>query len=477
MTILGICFDSTSQGVMHHHDAGLVVLSFVIALVASFCSLDMAERMRASEGRTRLFWLILAGITLGGGIWSMHFIAMTAFHVPIEQGYDAGLTLLSGVIAVLAVIAGLAALGRKPSWARLVGAGVFVGMGVVVNSKSAPQCRHIGFNPERRRAHPPPAGQNLGSPIQHRIDPLVGRIARQADCTSGIRLTQVPGEKACPFHRQTRIVGLKPGCQRLLVSIAAKDRRRGQITQPLLKATRSLLRRSIGQPESIQCDEASDPGRTNPSVNTGNISTQAVTHQIHRLLRRAKVQDRIQIAKIIGKPVGIAAPFRPAKAAPVGRNDMPVRRQRVHDELKGRGHIHPAVKHEDPGRSRLAPLTKVIAQATDRQETASGRRHPFKCNRPLLGSARDGKVRAVVWESVRLFFANRRRRNPRNRSGKRTADESTIWRVMPPAHRALAASTEGARSHKHHRCNLSGTKDRWGRGDIHVASAPLLLYT
>ena len=65
MTILGICFDSTSTGVMHHHDVGLAILSFVIAAIASFCSLDMAERMRATDGRTRIFWLLMAGITLG----------------------------------------------------------------------------------------------------------------------------------------------------------------------------------------------------------------------------------------------------------------------------------------------------------------------------------------------------------------------------------------------------------------------------
>ena len=132
MTLLGICFDSTSPGVTHSHDLGLVALSFIIAALASFCSLDMAERMRGAEGRTCLFWLLMAGVTLGGGIWSMHFIAMTAFQAPIEQGYDPALTLLSGVIAVAAVTAGLAALGRNPSIKRLVGAGIFVGMGVVV---------------------------------------------------------------------------------------------------------------------------------------------------------------------------------------------------------------------------------------------------------------------------------------------------------------------------------------------------------
>ncbi len=132
MTILGICFDSSAQGVHTGHDLGLVLLSFIIAAIASYCSLDMAERMRSSEGRTRAFWLVMAGATLGGGIWSMHFIAMTAFHAPLEQGYDPGLTIISGLIAIAAVIGGLAALGRKPGWLRLIGAGVGVGLGVVV---------------------------------------------------------------------------------------------------------------------------------------------------------------------------------------------------------------------------------------------------------------------------------------------------------------------------------------------------------
>src|SRR6185503_5037298 len=132
MTILGLCFDSTRDGVTHGHDPGLVILSFIVATLASYCSLDMADRLRAAEGRARPFWLIMAGVTLGGGIWSMHFIAMTAFQAPLEQGYDPGLTVASGLIAVVAVTAGLAALGRTPGWSRLIGAGVFVGMGVVV---------------------------------------------------------------------------------------------------------------------------------------------------------------------------------------------------------------------------------------------------------------------------------------------------------------------------------------------------------
>ncbi|MDP3737092.1 MAG: MHYT domain-containing protein [Hyphomonadaceae bacterium] len=90
----------------------------------------MSSRRRSSETGKGLFWLPMSGLTLGAGIWSMHFIAMTAFDVPFEQGYDPTLTFLSGAIAIAAAIAGLFGLGTKPSWIRLGISGAIVGAGV-----------------------------------------------------------------------------------------------------------------------------------------------------------------------------------------------------------------------------------------------------------------------------------------------------------------------------------------------------------
>lgn len=132
MNVLGLTFDSAICGVEMSHSPLLVGLSFLIAILASYCSLDMAERMREADGATRRYWLGFAGLSLGAGIWSMHFIAMVALDLPIEQGYEPIATVISGLVAVGAVIAGLAFLGRTPSIARLVAAGVIVGSGVVV---------------------------------------------------------------------------------------------------------------------------------------------------------------------------------------------------------------------------------------------------------------------------------------------------------------------------------------------------------
>ncbi len=132
MNLFGLTFDSAVCGVAMSHSSVLVGLSFFIATFASYCSLDMAERMRATEGAARRYWLGFAGLTLGAGIWSMHFVAMVAIELPMEQGYEPLATVLSGIVAVAAVIAGLACLGRNPTLLRLVASGVIVGTGVVV---------------------------------------------------------------------------------------------------------------------------------------------------------------------------------------------------------------------------------------------------------------------------------------------------------------------------------------------------------
>jgi NO-binding membrane sensor protein with MHYT domain len=82
------------------YDLHLVALSFVVACFASYTALDLAGRIRASRGWSRGAWLATAAISMGGGIWSMHFIAMLAFIMPMVVTFDVGLTVLSLVVAI-----------------------------------------------------------------------------------------------------------------------------------------------------------------------------------------------------------------------------------------------------------------------------------------------------------------------------------------------------------------------------------------
>lgn len=60
----------------------------------------MAGRVTLAKGREALSWLIGGAFAMGFGIWSMHFVGMLAFSLPIPLGYDLGLTLLSLLLAV-----------------------------------------------------------------------------------------------------------------------------------------------------------------------------------------------------------------------------------------------------------------------------------------------------------------------------------------------------------------------------------------
>lgn len=78
----------------------LVALSYVIASLAAYSALSLTRQVRTTVGKDSYFWYISGAFTLGAGIWSMHFIGMLAFKMPMAVTYDLPLTLLSLVIAV-----------------------------------------------------------------------------------------------------------------------------------------------------------------------------------------------------------------------------------------------------------------------------------------------------------------------------------------------------------------------------------------
>ncbi|MEW5942937.1 MAG: EAL domain-containing protein [Pseudomonadota bacterium] len=84
------------------YNAWLVALSIGIAILASYTALDLASRVAFSTARAKRYWLVGGSFAMGTGIWSMHFIGMLAFHLPIPLAYDIPLTLASMVVAVAA---------------------------------------------------------------------------------------------------------------------------------------------------------------------------------------------------------------------------------------------------------------------------------------------------------------------------------------------------------------------------------------
>jgi diguanylate cyclase (GGDEF)-like protein len=109
----------------------LVALSLVVASFASYAALDLATRLTAARGRPARYWLIGGAFSMGTGIWSMHFIGMLAFSLPVPMGYDVPVTLLSMLIAIVVSGFALHTVSRESMGPRhlLLGA-VLMGLGI-----------------------------------------------------------------------------------------------------------------------------------------------------------------------------------------------------------------------------------------------------------------------------------------------------------------------------------------------------------
>jgi diguanylate cyclase len=108
-----------------------VLLSVIVAIFASYTALDLATRITASKGRPARMWLAGGAFSMGMGIWSMHFIGMLAFSLPVPMGYDVPVTLTSLVIAIVVSYFALYTVTRSTMSAKnlLVG-GILMGLGI-----------------------------------------------------------------------------------------------------------------------------------------------------------------------------------------------------------------------------------------------------------------------------------------------------------------------------------------------------------
>jgi len=113
------------------YNYALVALSVLIAMFASYAALDLAGRVTAAGGWTRAVWLLGGASAMGTGIWSMHYIGMLAFVLPIPVAYHWPTVLLSLFAAILASVIALYVVSRQKMGAsRAVAGSVLMGSGI-----------------------------------------------------------------------------------------------------------------------------------------------------------------------------------------------------------------------------------------------------------------------------------------------------------------------------------------------------------
>ncbi|MCO7525865.1 EAL domain-containing protein [Pseudomonas asiatica] len=113
------------------YSSSLVLISLCVAILASYTALDLTGRIATAKGRAAWLWMGGGALAMGIGVWSMHFIGMLAFSLPIDLGYDLALTAFSLLIAVLS--SGFALwLVSQPSlpWLQLGFGALIMGTGI-----------------------------------------------------------------------------------------------------------------------------------------------------------------------------------------------------------------------------------------------------------------------------------------------------------------------------------------------------------
>jgi diguanylate cyclase (GGDEF)-like protein len=122
---------SMSHAIPTHEQATLVALSVAVAIVASYLALDLAQRSAGTTGWTRRGWLTAGGVTVGLGIWSMHFIGMFALKMSMPVSYDLGLVVLSMFAAIAGAVIALSVVARPDAGRRsLLCAAAFLGLAI-----------------------------------------------------------------------------------------------------------------------------------------------------------------------------------------------------------------------------------------------------------------------------------------------------------------------------------------------------------
>ena len=114
-----------------HHSYGLVLLSVLISVVASYAALDLSGRTRAARGGRRRLWLAVGAATMGLGIWAMHYVGMLAYRLPVTVLYDVPTVVASLVAAVSASGVALFVVSRNTMNApRAAAGGIVMGAGI-----------------------------------------------------------------------------------------------------------------------------------------------------------------------------------------------------------------------------------------------------------------------------------------------------------------------------------------------------------
>lgn len=130
------------------YNSSLLVLAFFIASLASFVAYDMLDRLRSESKKiNKVIWLTGGSIVFGAGIWSMNFIGVLAFTLPVPIAFDLIWTFLSLFIPIIIIwiiffqLRNNIAISHK----KTIVLGTFIAVAIILSHHAAAQGMEINI--------------------------------------------------------------------------------------------------------------------------------------------------------------------------------------------------------------------------------------------------------------------------------------------------------------------------------------------
>ncbi|MGH9654785.1 MAG: response regulator, partial [Bryobacteraceae bacterium] len=102
-----------------------------VAICAAYAALDLSSRVTSTKGFAKIAWIWGGASAMGIAIWSMHYIGMLAFHLPVPVRYDVLLVIVSMIAAVIASAIALSFTSRPVlRTSQLAWGALFMGSGI-----------------------------------------------------------------------------------------------------------------------------------------------------------------------------------------------------------------------------------------------------------------------------------------------------------------------------------------------------------
>src|SRR5690606_8306072 len=213
---------------------------------------------------------------------------------------------------------------------------LFVLLGVAGDTRD--QARLRALDPQHGRGDLAPAGQQVLGRGGTGIAALVRGIGAAMNPAVLVLPAPVLGEVARALRGEPGILGLQARSEVVEALVAPLTGIVLQLVEPTRKALRRRLPAAPADAESLEIDKAPIALGTCPGVEDADVAAHAVSDQVHRRIGRKLVEQRVQVAEVVRKPVGVAAaPLAQPATAPVRRHHEPVALQRIHHEVPRRG--------------------------------------------------------------------------------------------------------------------------------------------